>query len=271
MSHFFTRSVLGLALFFSAFQLFGVEKVRIVPVHPTPQPNSVQISIVYPENREIVKKDPIGLQMRLRGFPLGVYSQFERANEVRNSKLGQTVHVFVDNNPYFALDNEYEYNFNQSRIFYDQVLNYEIPYKLSPGKHIIRAFPCRSFGESLKDPGSFTYSVFTIPGGESHELKEFDPNAPFLTYNEPQGTFRYAPNRAILLDFYLSNCRLSSDGYKVRLVIDGNEIEKLTNWIPYYVYGLTQGKHEIELELIDKKGNRVSNQFTHVKRTITLY
>jgi hypothetical protein len=71
----------------------------------------------------------------------------------------------------------------------------------------------------------------------------------------------------VLLDFYITNCQLSKDGYKVRLTIDGSDQRILTNWVPYYLYGLSKGKHRIKLELLDEKNKVVPGAYATVERT----
>lgn len=242
--------------------------VRVVPVLPTPESTTVQLFVNFPEEMETYRKNPAQIQMRLRGFPLGLMSSFERAKEIRNSKKGQTIHLILDNEEYVELGAEHEYTFDQARVFYDRVINYRVPYILKSGQHILRAFPTRSYGESLKDEGSFDMRVFFMRDKGKENTFNFSEKAPLLTYNEPQGT--YVGSRPILLDFYVTNCRLSQDGYKVHLSIDGKKQSVLTRWIPYYIYGLPKGKHEIKIELYDASNKYVKGAFNSTTRTITV-
>ena len=54
-------------------------------------------------------------------------------------------------------------------------------------------------------------------------------------------------SQPVLLDFFISNCELTSDGYKVRLIVDGDAIRTLTSWQPYYIYGLKKGPIRFDL------------------------
>jgi hypothetical protein len=74
-----------------------------------------------------------------------------------------------------------------------------------------------------------------------------------------------------LLDFYLSNCDLSPDGYKVRLTVDGTMTRVISSWQPYYISGLKKGTHTIRLELIDEKNLLVPGIFNDNQRTITIH
>ena len=95
---------------------------------------------------------------------------------------------------------------------------------------------------------------------------------PYLTYNEPQGEFIVDKRnpKPILLDFYIHNCELSKDGYKVRLTIDNANQRILNSWQPYYIYGLKKGTHKIRLELLDPENSLLPGMFNKVERTIVV-
>jgi hypothetical protein len=104
--------------------------------------------------------------------------------------------------------------------------------------------------------------------GETENKPSIDLSRPFLTYNCPEGEFK--AGQPILLDFYLSNTQLSSDGYKVRLIIDGRDKRILTDWVPYYIYGLKKGSHTIKLELLSPQGTVLSPLFDDLQQTIVV-
>ena len=91
-------------LFFSclSFSLLAKQKIQIIPVTPSPQPENVNVTIVFPEEGVRENDSNVWMQLRVRGFSLGNISQVPRADELANSKLGQSVHVIIDNNIYFA-------------------------------------------------------------------------------------------------------------------------------------------------------------------------
>ncbi len=97
-----------------------------------------------------------------------------------------------------------------------------------------------------------------------------DLQKPYLTYNEPQGRFPKSKSNPILLDFLLSNCDLSADGYKVRFTVDNKVIQTLTDYVPYYLYGLSSGKHTVKLELLDNKDKIVPGYFNVTEREIEI-
>lgn len=272
-----TKIILSLLLFVFASltaaeqdePLSNPSDVRVVAVEPTPEGNQVETKIVHPRNNDMERSNPVDVLIRLDGYPLRTYSQFPRAREVVNyNKAGQSLHVFIDNEPYFP-ENEAIVNALQDQdIYYEQVLDFKIPFKLKPGQHLLRVFPARSYGESLKGDGCFAMRLFYV---SSQEPKlDFDPNGPFLTFNQPQGELTYNKSKPVLLDFYITNAQLSRDGYKVRLTID-NAIQRiLSRWIPYYIYGLNKGHHTFKLELLNKTNDVVPGMTNSVTRTIVL-
>ncbi|MBF5060163.1 hypothetical protein [Candidatus Neptunochlamydia vexilliferae] len=250
--------------------LYGVDNVRVVPVAPSPEPNTVVTRIIFPRPHENKRKAPINVQLRVEGFPLGVITQNDRAKEIYNDPEGQAIHVVIDNEPYLIYNQSFEDSFDENREYYDKIVSFHIPFNLRPGQHVIRAFPARSYGESLKGRGPFTSEVFYFQDRKKSDTMNVDLKGPYLTYNEPQGRYPASQSNPILLDFLLSNCDLSSDGYKVRLTVDEQEIQLLTDYVPYYLYGLSPGKHTIKLELLDKNGALVPGFFNVTEREITI-
>ncbi len=242
--------------------------IRTMPVSRTPEANTVVLRLAFPKEGALVGSS-IWVQFRVDGFALGSPSPFERANEVAVSNMGQTVHVVIDNHPYFAINGPAIDPFDQSGNYYDTSYKFEIPFRLSQGQHTIRLFPTRSFGESLKGDNTFVASQFYV--GSQKGDQEIDLSAPYLTYNEPNSHMSLQAGQPILLDFYVSNAELSADGYKVRLSIDGKSNRVLTSWQPYYIYGLKAGKHTVRLELLDEKNQQVSGPFNDVSQTIIVH
>ena len=204
--------------------------------------------------------------MRVEDFPLGIVTPFSRANELYNDPDGQSVHVIIDQRPYFA----YSQPTGMSLGSDDQLLSFSLPFSLEPGMHAIRCFPARSYGESFKEKGCFQAEIFYFQDKKRLDTFPFDRFKPYLTYNEPQGKYPAHRSDPLLLDFYLSNCTLSPNGYTVRLVIDGKQQELLTAWTPYYIKGLKPGRHTIRLELLDERRQQVPGAFNRVEREIEI-
>lgn len=260
------QGLLSIFLFVSFF--LHAEGVRIVPVRAAPESGSVSLQLRIPQKGQIVQ-DPVFIQMRVDGFALGAGSPFEEQTQLRISPLGQTVHIVVDNHPYFAINEPAIDPFDESGYFYDTSYKIPLPFPLSEGFHTIRMFLARSYGESLKGKRCFQAISFFV--GEKKGGKEKDLTRPYITYNEPSGSFPYGGKKPVLLDFYLSNTKLSKDGYRVELKIDGKFEGYLFSWQPYYLYGLSKGSHTIRLTLLDAKKNPVRTIFNPVEETISVY
>lgn len=241
-------------------------EIRVVPVDPTPEPDSLQVRIVFPEEDTVKVNNPVRVQLRIEGYPLATDSEFPRSKEVFNSSKGQGIKVILDERTTFIETEALIDADNDTENYYDQTITFELP-DLRPGMHILRAFPVRSFGESLKTDNSFATTIFYFQ--KKKENPAFNLNTPYLTYNEPQGSFK-SGKKPVLLDFYIQNCQLSKDGYKVRLTIDGENMRILTQWIPYYIYGLQKGTHTIRLELLDMKNKLVPGMFNDFKQQIEI-
>ncbi len=260
-----------------ATSLFGAEyktrqanpsDIRVVPMRPTPEADNVKVYITFPKDDQVVQARNLGVQLRETGFPLGTNSDFERRKELYNDPQGQNIRVIIDEERPFGIHKTFVDSLDDNNLYFNKRLNKKIPFSLKPGQHIIRTFPVRSYGESLKRPGSFAASTFYV-GKKENDLN-VKLSGPYLTYSEPQGTFPYKKNGAILLDFYLTNTELSKDGYKVRLTVDAENARILTEWVPYFLYGLTKGDHSIRLELLDPQNQKVSGEFNDVTKKISL-
>lgn len=244
--------------------------VQIVPVPRSPDPEYVETTIIFPKEGEIKTSAPIRGQIRVSGYPLGIDTDHPRRKEVWDDPEGQSLHVFIDNQPYFALSEALIDSLDDLEEYFDQTADFTIPFKLSAGMHVIRAFPVRSYNESIKADKAFHALVFYYQ--TKKESPNVDLSKPFLTYNEPQGEYDFdkTGGEPILLDFYLSNCDLSKDGYKVRVTIDNDDKRILSEWRPYYIYGLGKGMHRIHLELLDLSNQLIPGPFNDVTRTIVL-
>ena len=240
--------------------------IQVVPVEATPEPDDVELRLQYPNYGDIEKKTPVSGEMRLDWFPLGVDSDFPRKDELFRDNMGQSLHVFIDDHDYFEINEALFDSVNDYDDYFDQVAGFTIPFELSPGAHIIRAFPCRSYGESLKMGKRFIASVFYVKekGPIAADLK-----TPYLTYNEPQGVYT-DESKPVLLDFYIKNCNLSKDGYKVRVTIDNANQRFLYNWTPYYIYGLKKGTHVVHLELINPQNIVVPGVFNDIEKKFSI-
>ena len=263
------RTFIGFCIFLLS-TVYGVEELRVVPVKPSAESNTVTTKIIFPRPYENKRKSPVNVQLRVEGFPLGVVTQNDRAKQIYDDPEGQAIHVIIDNQPYLIYNQSFEDSFDENREFYDKIVSFHIPFTLRAGMHVIRVFPARSYGESLKGKGPFSAEIFYFQDRKKTDNLNIDLQKPYLTYNEPQGRYPSGKGDPILLDFLLSNCELSRDGYKVRLTVDKKVIETLTEYTPYYIYGLSPGKHTVKLELLDRDNKRVPGFFNVTEREVEI-
>lgn len=243
------------------------EQIQVLPVPRTPESNSISLKIVSPKEKAVINGTPMWIQFRIEGYSLGSdSSQFPRADEIVVSDMGQTVHAVLDNEPAFSINEPALNPFNEEGYFRYASYKFEVPFDLEDGMHTIRVFPVRSFGESLKGENTLHAIVFYI--GEKTPSYGIDLSQPYLTYNEPSERVMLTENKPILLDFLVTNCELSPDGYTVRLTIDEKLKRSLSSWQPYYIFGLSRGKHTVRLELIDPNGELADGSFNDIERTI---
>src|SRR5579872_3344219 len=69
------------------------ETVRVMPVNRTPEPQTTILAVAVPKDGAVVGGNPVWLQFRVDGYTLGSNSQFDRADEVVNSDIGQSAHI----------------------------------------------------------------------------------------------------------------------------------------------------------------------------------
>ena len=206
--------------------------------------------------------------------------------------MGNHIHVILDNQPYEAY-----YNLEQE---------FELR-NVADGEHTLRVFPSRPWHESYKNDGGFQMVKFTVKGGGADATKPattnsgqqmsnsnsnanaapakegkdmqnstagpIDTTQPLLTYSRPKGEYKGTDADSIMIDFWLTNAKLSGDGgeYRVRYTVDGGEPKFIDKWEPIWLSGWTNGKHSVKLELVDKAGNLVDNGgYNSTTREITV-
>lgn len=174
------------------------------------------------------------------------------------SPAGPHVHVIVDNEPYIAVRATEPFDLAA-------LVAANLGHPLAEGTHVLRMFPSRGQHESVKDPGAFAVVVFNY--GHATEGFSFDPSAPLLTFSRPKGCNPSGSH--VLLDFFVANAELGTDGYRVRYTLDGTT-GLITTWVPHWLENLSDGEHQIRLELLDVAGNPVPGMFNDTTRTFSV-
>jgi len=202
---------------------------------------------------EELDNNKIRLKVNTQNYTLGKQTDLANTKNCANSAQGQHIHCIINNEPYSA---QYTSDFTVDAK--------------KDGMHTVLCFISRSYHESIKHSKAFF--IDNIITGKSRYAVRYankDLSKPMLFYSRPKGEYKDAETDAVLLDFYLMNCDLSKDGYKVKAVINGTTFI-LTKWSGYFMEGLPLGKNTIELTLLDKNNNVVESLYNSVKREITL-
>lgn len=244
------------------------------------------LKIVEPAANSTVGSSTVKVKLNLSGDLKGY-----QPHKDPETGMGNHIHVILDNQPYEAyynLDQEFELR------------------NVADGDHTLRVFPSRPWHESYKNDGAFQMVKFTVKNGGADNTKPAMTNSgqqmsntanassnaategkdmqtstagpvdaakPLLTYSRPKGEYKGADTDAIMIDFWLSNAKLTGDGgdYRVRYSIDGGEPKFIDKWEPVWLSGWTNGKHTVKLELVDKSGNLVDNGgYNSTTREITV-
>ncbi|MEQ1765596.1 MAG: hypothetical protein ABL984_20885 [Pyrinomonadaceae bacterium] len=260
---------------------------------------SPTLKIVSPAEGSTVAASTVPVKLELSGDLKGYKPGQDPA-----TKMGNHIHVILDNQPYEAY-----YNIDGDAFELRNV---------SDGEHTLRVFASRPWHESYKNGGSFQMVKFTVKNGNASAdqpattnsgqqmsngkssfnapIRPTNSNAnaaptpegkamqassggavdgkkPLLTYSRPKGEYKDADADAIMIDFWLANGKLVGDGgeYRVRYSVNGGEPKFIEKWAPIWLQGWTAGKHTIKLELVDRDGNVVDNGgYNSTSRDITV-
>lgn len=113
-----------------------------------------------------------------------------------------------------------------------------------------------------------------VPAQADDSKLKVDKSQPLLIFNLPNGkTFR--EGEEVVIDFSLANAKLKGDGgeYRVRYIVDDEEMQWIDRWEQIVLTGWTPGKHTIRIELVGPDGwpyrngdyNIVTRELTVVK------
>jgi hypothetical protein len=224
--------------------------IKVTMLVNSPEYPDAKLELSSPEQGTDLAAGENTFQFNVTNYTLGQQTADAATKGIANSDKGQHIHFILNNGPYTA---QYEPT---------------VKAPLEDGHYVLLSFLARSYHESLKSPNAYQLRQFVV--GSPGSFKEADLKAPHMFYSRPKGKY-VGPKETdkLLLDFYLVNCNLSPDGYKVRATINGQEFT-LTKWAPYVIEGLPLGEVKIKLELLDAAGQLVPSPFNPVERTATL-
>ncbi|SNC77196.1 hypothetical protein SAMN06265337_3778 [Hymenobacter gelipurpurascens] len=224
--------------------------IRLTPITDSPKMPEAQLMLKTPAPGSAVPSGSVAFDYDLTNFQLTRMTGGPHAEHLANSQQGQHIHNIVDNQPYTA--------------HYTPEFSKPIP----DGQHVVLSFLSRSYHESLKHRGAYDLRVITVGPGV-FSTQNFDLQAPHLFYSRPKDVYKGKDTQKVMLDFYLVNTTLSSEGNKVRATINGTEF-LLDQWVAYTMEGLAPGENTVKLELIDAKGNQIPGPYNAETRTFTL-
>jgi hypothetical protein len=223
-------------------ELFSVEQFNDATLKQHVSANSAELD-----------QNKFALNFVTTNYVFGTQTKTDGLKNCANATKGQHVHVLIDGNPYTAVYTDKE-NFQSQ----------------NDGQHLVLSFLSRSYHESIKNKNAF--KINTVITGKSRYTARYaapDLTSPMLFFSRPKGEYVGAETDAVLLDFYIVNCDLSKDGYKVKAEINGNEFV-ITKWCGYFMEGLPMGENKIKLTLLDKDNKVVESNFSEVERKFTL-
>jgi hypothetical protein len=232
------KIILIILILFAFTSCNNVEKITLTKLQGSPDYDEAKLTLngFDESNNEFT--------FEVDNYELGIQTENEFKFKLANSAKGQHIHFIENNGPYSA---HYTKKFEK---------------KLKDGNNVILAFLSRSHHESVKNPNAY---VFTQVG----ESEEIDLEKQYLIYSRPKGTYTGEDTEKLLLDFYLVNTSLSTDGNKVRVTIQDSEF-LVDEWAPYIIEGLPKGEISIKLELLNYNGELIETPFNPSIRKIIL-
>ena len=216
-----------------------LQNITITKVVGSPEYENASLNIKAIEMGDKESK----FSFNIENYDLGIQTSKNFDYELANSAKGQHIHFIINNGPYSA---HYMDSFSKD---------------LEKESNVILAFLSRSYHESVKNKNAF---ILTQIGENKVDLK-----SEFLFYSRPKGTYKGTETEKLLLDFYLVNTEISSNGNKVRATIQDKEFI-IDEWAPYFIKGLPKGEINIKLELIDSNGNLIETPFNSSTRKVIL-
>lgn len=228
------------------------KEITIVKGEPGKDYPDAKLTVITPAADEVVTGDSVMVKVELSGFDLAAPTEGEQSKGIAYSADGQHIHVIIDDKPYMAMYTPEGFSVG----------------KLSAGAHTLRAFPSRSWHESVKSPNAFVAHTFYVT------KKAGDPvlkaGEPLLTYSRPKGEYKGRDARRVMIDFYLSNAKLGAGAFSVVVSIDGQVKDTITEWVPHFIEGLPDGEHTVKLELVGPDGKVVPGVFNSVEGRIKI-
>jgi len=189
------------------------KKVTLTKWTEGPQYKNASLKMTKP-NKMKLSDGSAKFAFDVKNYELGTKTKGSGNDMLASSKKGQHIHFIVDNEPYSA---HYKNNFSKD---------------LGSGDHVVIAFLSRSYHEAVKNDNSFVVKKFRVGDVKKEDQMNADLSKPHMFYSRPKGTYSGDGTKKVLLDFFLVNTKLSSDGNKVKAMINGQKF-MIDEWAPY--------------------------------------
>ena len=111
-----------------------------------------------------------------------------------------------------------------------------------------------------------------IPAKPDDPKKQVDPSKALMIFNFVDKT-EFRGDSPVVIDFSLANAKLKGDGgeYRVRYIVDDEEMKWIDRWEQVVLYGWLPGNHTIRVELVGPDGWPYRNgDYNIVTREITV-
>ena len=217
------------------------KKYRLTPVNSQVEYPDAKLEYNYYSNGQFA--------FDVSNYQLGQQTPDAGSLMCANSDRGQHIHLIFDDEPYVArYTNPFDFN-------------------KEDGRYYMMAFLGKSYHESIKNPDAYVAHRVSIR--DNSIFARSDIKDPVLFYSRPKGTYIGKDTEKVMLDFYLLNCDLEGQAYKVIADINGEQ-HLISKWQAYYIEGLPYGENTIKLTLVFNSGEVVPTKLNPVTRTITL-
>jgi hypothetical protein len=233
--------------------------VALSAVSPSPDFPNAALAVSSAKAEKAGKDSAkVTFKFDVKNYELKMQTTDNGSKMCNNSAQGQHIHFILDNMPYKAL--------------YEPTNDVTLA---NNTEHYLVAFLSRSYHESIKNKGAAVIYHFKID--EKGNMKKMDdPKTPMIVYSRPKGDYIGKDTANILLDFYVWNCTLAPDGYKVKAEIanETRPTQQLTatldKWEPRFIQNLGTGKSKVTLTLLDKDGKAIEGPLTSATREFNL-
>lgn len=231
--------------------------ISLKPVGNSPEFPDAQLSVASVTAAKQGKDSAkVTFNFTVKNYTLGMQTDDTGSKLCNNSAKGQHIHFILDEQPYVAL-----YEPKNEVVLANNT------------EHYLMAFLSRSYHESIKSKGAALVYHFKIDD-KGKLVKLDDPKTPMVFYSRPKGDYIGKDMTNVLLDFYVWNCNLASDGYKVKADVtpeSGTPASfTISDWKSNFLNNLPQGKTKVTLTLLDKDNKPLQGPNTTATRSINL-